>query len=498
MNKTLLSAISVAFGLTLLSACAPQHSNEIVKAPQKSHGQPNIVYILADDLGHGEIGAYGQKLINTPHIDQLASDGLLFTQHYSGSTVCAPTRSTILEGKHTGYSTVRGNTGFGKGREAGNYPLAEGTRTIGHILQEKGYVTGIFGKWGLGAKSSSGHPAKQGFDYFSGYLDHKHAHNYYPDYIYRYGKEVELDNNVNIDKLGKNKSLDYKTYVGNEYVPDLMLEDALQFVNEQKNKPFFLYYPFTIPHVALQATEASLQEYLGKFEEVGYQGKGYTPHQFPRAAHAAMVTHMDKHIGKLMAELKRLGLDENTIVMFSSDNGVSKAGGYDADFFNASVGLRGHKRDLYEGGIRVPFIVKWPGKVQASTVTEHVSAQWDLMATFADIVGNKPNADTNGISLLPTLLGQSENQQQHKHLYWEFWEKGGRQAVRLGDWKGVRLNVRNNPKAPIELYNLALDPAEQHDVAKQHPEVIEKIKLAMQDRIRSAKPWWNLVTEENH
>ncbi len=488
----------------LTSACSLVEINTSTQVPVKAQvssteKQPNIIYILADDLGYGELGAYGQTLINTPNIDQLAVDGLRFTQHYAGSTVCAPTRSTILEGKHTGYSTVRGNATFGKGREAGNYPLAEGTRTIGHMLQEQGYVTGIFGKWGLGSRSSTGHPGKQGFDYFSGYLDHKHAHNYYPDYIYRYGKEVELDNNVNVHKLAQAQAYDYKTYMGNDYVPDLMLEDAVKFINDQKNKPFFLYYPLTIPHVALQATEESLQEYIGKFNEIAYtRSRGYTPHQYPKAAHAAMITHMDKHIGKLLAELKRLGLDENTVVMFSSDNGAATEGGSDADFFNASGGLRGYKRDLYEGGIRTPMIVKWPGKVQANTVTDHISAQWDLMATFADITGNKANADSNGISFLPTLLGQQENQQQHQHLYWEFWEKGGRQAVRIGDWKGVRLKVRNNPEAPIELYNLALDPAEQQDIAKEHPEVIEKIKLAMQDRVRSAKARWNLVVKESN
>jgi len=502
MKAILLPASLGVFALGLLSGCVQlQASDSIVKtaatASQKINNKfsdkPNIVYILADDLGYGEVGAYGQTRIKTPNIDQLAVDGLRFTQHYSGSTVCAPTRSTILEGKHTGYASVRGNWKSGKGREQGNYPLAPGTRTIGHMLQQQGYVTGIFGKWGLGGKSSSGHPAKQGFDYFSGYLDHQHAHNYYPNYIYRYGKEVELDNNIKVHKLGNNRSYDYQTYVGKQYVPDLMLEDALQFINSQQKQPFFLYYPLTIPHVALQATQASLQEYLGKFEEVPYRGKSYTPHQYPRAAHAAMVTHMDKHIGKILAELKNLGLDENTIVMFSSDNGASVEGGYDDKFFNASAGFRGNKRDLYEGGIRAPFIVKWPGKVQQNTVSDHISAQWDLMATFADITGTKANADTNGISLLPTLLGQQENQQQHAHLYWEFWEQGGKQAVRIGDWKGVRLNTKTNANAAIELYNLAIDPSETNDLAKQNPDIAEKIKLAMQDRVSSTKTSWNFT-----
>lgn len=494
MNKNIIKASLTLLTLTGLAACSTLTNVTETGSTNGIEGtasaKPNIIYILADDLGHGEVGVYGQTLINTPNIDQLAIEGMRFTQHYSGSTVCAPTRSTILEGKHTGYSTVRGNWGTGEGREAGNYPLAQGTRTLGHMLQEQGYVTGIFGKWGLGSKSSSGHPAKQGFDFFSGYLDHKHAHNYYPGYIYRFGKEVDLDNDVKVRKLGKNKSLDYKSYIGNDYVPDLMLEDALQFMQQQQDKPFFLYYPLTIPHVALQATEDSLQEYLGKFKEIPYAGRGYTPHQYPRAAHAAMVTHMDKHIGQLMTELKRLGLEQNTIVMFSSDNGVSKAGGYDADFFNASVGLRGHKRDLYEGGIRVPMIAKWPAMIKAGTVTDHISAQWDLMATLADISGGSANSDSNGISFLPTLLGLRE-QNQHDHLYWEFWEKGGKQAVRMGDWKGVRLNASTNSEAPIELYNLAQDPFEINNVAANHPEIVTQIKQAMLDRIPSDHVSWN-------
>jgi len=478
-----LSALSL--GLSALLTFSVQANNT---------SSPNVIYILADDLGYGEVGVYGQTKIKTPNIDQLSKDGIRFTQHYSGSTVCAPTRSTLLEGKHTGHSTVRGNGKMGKGREQGNHPLPEGSRTIGHIFQEKGYTTGIFGKWGLGGKTSTGHPAKQGFDAFSGYLDHKHAHNYYPDYIYRFGKEVELDNKVKVHGLGKNRSLDYKSYLGNEYVPDLMLEDALTFINKSKDKPFFLYYPLTIPHVALQATEESLKEYMGKFEEVAYKGKGYTPHQYPRAAHAAMVTHMDKHIGKLLAELKSLGLDENTIVMFSSDNGPSVEGGYDNVYFDASGGLRGRKRDLYEGGIRAPFIVKWPGVIKANTVTEHISAQWDLMSTFADITGNKTNKDSNGISFLPTLLGQAKKQQQHPHLYWEFWEGKGKQAIRMGDWKAVRLGVKKNPNAPIELYNLSIDPNEQNNVAKQNPKIVKQIELAMQDRTPSAKASWNPST----
>jgi len=472
--------------ISSLSACTQSSVDTETKL-----SQPNVIYILADDLGYGEVGAYGQKKILTPNIDQLAKDGLRFTQHYSGSTVCAPTRSTILEGKHTGHSTVRGNYTEGKGRARGNYPLAEGTRTIGHVFQEKGYTTGIFGKWGLGNEASTGHPQKQGFDVFSGYLDHKHAHNYYPDYIYRYGKEVELDNNVKVHHLGKNHSLDYKSYIGKEYVPDLMLEDALAFINNQKDKPFFLYYPLTIPHVALQATEKSLEEYKGKFDEVGYTGRGYTPHQYPRAAHAAMVTHMDKHIGLILAELKKLGLDENTIVMFSSDNGPAVEGGYDKTYFNASGGFRGHKRDLYEGGIKAPFIVKWPGVTQANTVTDHISAQWDLMSTFADIIGNKASKDSDGISFLPTLLGETSKQKQHDHLYWEFWEGRGKQAVRMGNWKGVRLNIKKNPNAAIELYDLSKDPKEQHNIADTHPEIIKKIQLAMQDRTISNKKSWN-------
>lgn len=493
MNKH--QVITILFLGFVLSGCGAtlNASNKTTKL-EDDNNKPNIIYILADDLGYGELGAYGQKLIKTPHLDKLAKQGLKFTQHYSGSTVCAPTRSTILEGKHTGYATVRGNWNNGKtGRTRGNYPLPNNSRTLAHILQEQGYVTGVFGKWGLGSEASTGHPEKQGFDYFSGYLDHKHAHNYYPDYIYRFSKEVELNNNVNVhNRKQKNRSLDYKDYLGKDYVPDLMLEDALSFINLHKDNPFFLYFPLTIPHVALQVTEESLQEYQGEFEETPYiQKRGYSPHQYPRAAHAAMITHMDKHIGKIVAELKRLGLEDNTIVMFSSDNGAATEGGSDAEFFNASGGLTGYKRDLYEGGIRTPFIVKWPNKIAKNTTTDHISAQWDLLPTFADISGAKPNQDTNGISFLPTLLGQKVQQKQHKHLYWEFWERGGKQAVRIGDWKGIRLNTAKNANAPIELYNLKKDPKEQNNIATLRPDIVEKIALAMQDRSISPKPSWN-------
>ncbi|WP_158972750.1 arylsulfatase [Paraglaciecola sp. L3A3] len=482
--------------LILLTGCQTNNlDNKSILSKHVRHdntSKPNIIYILADDLGYGEIGAYGQTKIHTPNLDKLAKQGLKFTQHYSGSTVCAPTRSTIMEGKHTGYSTVRGNKTLGENRQRGNYPLPTGSRTIAHMFQEQGYKTGIFGKWGLGGINSTGHPAKQGFDAFSGYLDHRHAHNYFPDYIYRFGNEVELNNKVKVHGLGKNPSLDYKSYLGNDYVPDLMLEDAMQFMKQHKNDKFFLYYPLTLPHTALQPIEESLQQYKGLFEEDGNLKGKPTPHQYPKAAYAAMVTHIDKHVGMILAELERLNLDQNTIVMFSSDNGAEQNKAYN-NFFGSNGGLRGYKRDLYEGAIRAPLLVKWPNKIKANSTTEHISAQWDLMATFGDIIDAKPNADTNGISFLPTLLQQP--QPKHHHLYWEFWKQQGLQAVRMGQWKGIRLNVNTNPNNPIELYNLSNDPFEKHNVAKQYPEIVKKIELAMLDRAISPESSWNPPSE---
>jgi len=330
---------------------------------------PNIIYILADDLGYSELGAYGQKKIKTPNIDKLAKQGMQFTQHYSGSAVCAPSRSTFIEGKHTGHSYVRGNINNGeKGRMRGNHPLPD-TRTLGDMFKEQGYATAAIGKWGLGGMVGTGHPNDHGFDLFYGYLDQIHAHNYYPTYLVKNRDFVELDNpemrkKHNISASNINKTESYTAFQGNDFSGDLMADEAIKFIdtNAKANKPFFLYFPTPIPHVALQLPEPALAKYNGAFEESPYSGnKGYFPHQTPRAAYAGMVTLLDDYVGRIMTALKDNGIAENTLVIFTSDNGPTFNGGADSAFFESAKPFRGLKMDLYEGGIRAPFIAYWQG-----------------------------------------------------------------------------------------------------------------------------------------
>lgn len=450
----------------------------------KASKRPNIVFILADDLGYNELGCYGQTKIRTPNIDRLAAEGKKFTQHYSGSPVCAPSRCTLLTGKHTGHAYIRGNDEMKERGDVwndpnieGQRPLLPGTITIGTILQKAGYKTGAIGKWGLGGPDDTGHPNKQGFDHFYGYLCQRVAHNYYPTHLWRNGEKDILEGNTFFSahqKFPKDKDAEdmssYEPYKGEQYSLDLMAEEALKFIRENKDNPFFLYLPFTIPHVALQVPEDSLQEYEGQFPETRYLGeKGYLPHSAPRAAYAAMITRMDRKIGRIMDLLKELGLDENTLVIFSSDNGPTYAGGVDYEFFNSAGNLRGLKGSVYEGGIRVPMIARWHGKIKAGIVSDHVSAFWDFLPTFTELLGLNTPENIDGISILPTLLGKPEKQEKHEYLYWEHVKK--MQAVRMGDWKAVRLN----PGDKIQLFNLAEDIAEKNDVAEKHPDLIAKI-----------------------
>ena len=424
--------------------------------------KPNIVYILADDLGYAEVGCYGQKKIKTPNIDKLAVEGMKFTQHYSGNPVCAPSRCTLMTGLHTGHSQVRGNKQVG-GQEGwklgstigGQWPLEEGTVTVAKILKDAGYTTGAFGKWGLGRVGTTGEPAKQGFDRFYGYNCQRQAHTFYPNHLWSDDKVEWIEAN----KDGKEEV----------YSHDLIAEEALKFVKANKNRPFFLYVPFTIPHVALQVPEDSLAEYKGKWPDPPYDGKkGYIAHENPRACYAGMVTRMDKDVGRIMSLLKDLGLADNTLVIFTSDNGPTYAGGADSAFFESAGPLRGLKGSVYEGGIRVPFIARWPGKIKPGSETGHVSAFWDFLPTACEIVGAKPPANIDGVSYLPTLLGKRRKQKTHDHLYWEL---GGRQGIRMGDWK----LVRTRPGRKIELYNLAKDIGEQKDVGKENPKILAKM-----------------------
>lgn len=445
---------------------------------RKSH--PNIIYIYADDLGYGELGCYGQQKIKTPNLDRMAKEGMRFTQHYTSTPVCAPARCMLMTGKHGGHSYIRGNYelgGFEDSTEGGQMPLPEGTMTIARLMKQAGYVTGAIGKWGLGMSNTTGDPNKQGFDYFYGYLDQKQAHNFYPTHLWENGKWDTLNNpfiyvHRPIPKNSPDSAFDY--YKGKDYSLTKMAEKTLEFIKKNKNKPFFLYLPYTGPHVSLQAPDEAVNEYVGQFNESPYYGeKGYAPTKYPLSTYAAMITYMDKQIGRVMALLKELKLDENTIVMFSSDNGTTfNVGGVNAEYFNSVGGLRGRKQDLYEGGIREPFIARWPGKIPAGTTSDLISVQYDLMATLSDLTGIK-TWPTDGISFLPTLMGMNNQQKKHGYIYFEFPEKSGQVAIRMGKWKAVKSNMKKNKNAPWEIYDLSVDENETTDIAAQHPELVQ-------------------------
>lgn len=448
--------------------------------PQTKSKKPNIIYIYADDLGYAELGSYGQKKIKTPNLDRMAGEGIRFTQHYSGAPVCAPSRTMLMTGKHSGHSYIRGNYelgGYSDDTEGGQMPLPEGTFTIAKMLKNAGYSTAIVGKWGLGMADTTGNPNTQGFDYAYGFLDQKQAHNFYPTHLWENGQWDKLSNPI----INVHKHLDAKTatgkdfeyYKGKDYAAAKMTEKALQFIDRNKGKPFFLYLPYTIPHASLQAPDDYVKKYIGQFDEQPYYGtQGYASTKYPLSTYAAMITFLDDQVGTILQKIKELGLDENTIIMFSSDNGTTFNGGVNAKFFDSVGGLRGLKMDLYEGGIRMPFIARWKGAIKANQVSEHISAQYDLMATLAELTGQKVPNQTNGISFLPELKGNTTKQKQHDFLYFEYPEKGGQVAIRVGDWKGVRTDVKKNPKVPWQIFNLKTDRNETTDVSAQHPELI--------------------------
>lgn len=454
----------------------------LVSAVAQNKRPPNIIYIYADDLGYGELGCYGQSIIQTPHLDRMAREGMRFTQHYSSAPVCAPARCMLMTGKHPGHSYIRGNYelgGFEDELEGGQMPLHEGAYTIAGMLKEKGYATGMIGKWGMGVVGTTGSPLQHGFDYYYGYLDQKQAHNYYPTHLWENDQRISLNNpafNVHTPLDRKTATdADFKKFIGKEYAPQLMTTKAMDFINRHKQQPFFLYLPYTLPHLALQVPEKYLGKYAGKISDSAYYGeRGYAPCLMPRATYAAMISFLDEQVGLLLEKLKQLGLEEETIVFFSSDNGTSLSAGVDPVYFNSTAGLRGLKMELYEGGIRVPFIARWPGKITANTTSEHVCVQYDLMASLAELMGIKTKA-TDGISFLPTLLGKNSQQKKHTSLYFEYPENGGQIAVRLDRWKGVKKNMRKDPRAEWELYDLSSDPFEKNNLAAQNPRIIQKI-----------------------
>lgn len=433
-----------------------------------SPDRPNVIFIMADDLGYAHLGCYGQKKIATPNLDQLASEGMRFTNFYAGNCVCAPSRSVLMTGFHGGHTAVRGNSG--------GIPLADEDVTVAEVLQAAGYRTGLFGKWGLGEHGTPGVPYRQGFDEFFGYLHQIHAHFYYPEYLWLGDQHYRLPGNDDGAR--------------EQYTHDEIVTKALDFVRRHQKDQFFMYVPFAVPHYELLVPQESLAQYEGKFPETPYVGRegrptGY-PHDYaqqaiPKAATAAIISHMDRSVGKLMALLKELDIDDNTIVFFTSDNGATP-GASDPDFFNACGAFRGYKGSLWEGGLRVPLVVRWPDHVSAGATTDQVGTFADVLPTLAELAGVEPTSGIDGISIGPTLLGEDENAQpQHEYLYWE--DDGGR-AVRQGHWKAIRWK----PKSEVQLYDLKTDPGEQHDLASSKPKITKRLTGFLQQAHTKPRP----------
>jgi arylsulfatase A-like enzyme len=430
----------------LTAACA-------TAPPPEPSPAPSILLIVADDLGYGDLGAYGQEEIQTPHIDRLATQGIRFTNFYSGSTVCAPSRAALMTGLHTGHTAIRGNS---------RQPLPDASVTIAEALREVGYRTGMVGKWGLGELDSEGEPNRQGFDFFYGYLNQRHAHNYYPEHLIRNSDVEALDNVV---PEPKDESGSGYATTRLDYSHDLMTEEALGFLDRNHDQPFFLTVTYTIPHANNQGGELGME-----VPDLGiYANK---PWPDPAKGHAAMISRMDSDIGRMMARLDELGITDDTIVLFTSDNGPHREGGNDPDFNDSNGPLRGIKRDLYEGGIRVPLIVRWPNHTPRAAVSDQVGAFWDFLPTFTELTGAPTPANLDGQSLLDSFDG-TPSDSADRALYWEFHEgAASKQAVRRGQWKGVRLT----PDGPLELYNLEHDLSEEHDVAASNPGVVEQLE----------------------
>jgi len=425
--------------------------------------RPNIVLILADDLGYGDLGCYGQRRIETPNLDRLAAEGVRFTQAYAGSTVCAPSRCALETGQHTGHARVRGN-------RYPDQPLAADELTVAKLLRWAGYRTGLFGKWSLGGLGTAGYPLRQGYEEFFGYFSQTHAHNYYPEHLLDNEQAYLLRGNFGAKRT--------------EYAHDLFTERVLRFLEKSDGRPFFLHLAYTIPHANNE---------WGRDTGDGMEVPDYGPYggrdwPRPEKGFAAMIWRMDRDIGRIMAKLGERGLAENTLIFFSSDNGPHQEGGHRADFFASSGPLRGIKRDLYEGGIRVPMLAWWPGTIRPAQVSDHVWAFWDFLATCAELAGVAPPAGTDGISIVPTLTGG--RQPQHEYLYWEFHERGFHQAARLGPWKAVRFGRRR----PIELYNLEEDIGETHNIAARHPSVLRQMEEIL-ETARTESPDWPVREE---
>lgn len=479
-GKSLLLAAGSVSGL-ILSGCAKD------KAAEAKAASPNVIFILADDLGIGDISPYGQKLIKTPNLDRMEREGMKFTQSYAGTAVSAPSRASLMTGQHTGHTHIRGNL---RHDPEGQVAMPDSTYTLARLFKDNGYATGCFGKWGLGYPGSESDPTKMGFDRFFGYNCQTLAHDYYPDHLWNGLERVELPQNYEQAET--------------TYSADTIHQQALDFIRANADKPFFTFLSYTLPHAELVLPHDSVYNYycnvIPAEDDKAWKARNpnvvgaYGATDRPLASFASMVTRLDSYVGDVLDLLDELGIDDNTIVVFTSDNGPHREGGANPDYFDSYGPYRGIKRDLYEGGIRMPMIVRYPGRVKEGSINDHMLAFWDVMPTFAELTGTQLKSPTDGISFLPSLLGK-EGQKEHDYLYWEFHEGGGKQAMRMGDWKTVRLNVSDSTKRVTELYNLASDVHEDNNVADQNPELVARMEFLM-DSVRTHSDLFNFKRGE--
>jgi len=492
-----LSYFTLIFWLFIFQSCS-----DINKKQEEE--KPNIILILADDLGYGELGCFGQNIIETPNIDKLAEEGMKFTQFYTGAPVCAPARCVLLTGQHSGHAYIRGNDEWADRGNVWNYramladstlegqrPMPLNTPTIATILKSNGYTTGMTGKWGLGAPHTESIPTKMGFDFFCGYNCQRIAHTYYPTHLYKNENRLHLNNDTVAPHTKLPKGADsmdihsYRDFNLNEYAPDVMFGEMMNFIDENKNDPFFFYWASPIPHLALQTPQNWVDYYVNKLgDEKPYLGeKGYFPSRYPRATYAAMISYLDEKIGQLVQKLKDEGIYNNTLIIFTSDNGPSYTGGVDAEYFNSAGPFSNAygftKGFVHEGGIRVPMIASWPGKIKAGSTTDHMASFQDILPTLSKVSDTENTVESDGISFYPTLIS-GQNQAEHAYLYWEFPGYNGQQAVRMGDWKAIRKNIKNG-QLVTELYNLKNDLKEKINVADDYPEVVKKMEQIMKE-----------------
>jgi len=463
----LLPCLVGTFALSLATPVAPA-------APAAD--RPHIVYILADDLGYGDLGCFGQATLETPHIDRLAAEGMKLTRHYAGSTVCAPSRCVLMTGRHTGHCSVRGN---------GRALLEEDEVTVAEMLRKAGYRTGCFGKWGIGHPPPRTDPNDRGFDEFYGYVNMFHAHNFYPEFLIRNGEIDELDNLLDDpwrekDGYGRGEAKEGAgvAKVKKDYAPNLVTDEAIRFIEAGSDRPFFLYFALNMPHAN---NEAGREPYGNGMEVPDYGPYAGEDWPAPEKGFAQMIRLIDGYVGRILAALESRGIADETLVIFSSDNGPHAEGRHDMTYFDSNGRLRGMKRDLWDGGVRVPTIVRWPGEVSAGSESDVLSGFQDVLPTLADVAGAEAPAGLDGVSLVPTLTGRPDEQERHDYLYWEFRERGGKRAVATSKWKALRLDTRKPEPLPTRLYDLENDPSETTDVAADHPEVVDRMEAWMEE-----------------